>query len=141
LAARLARATLLGSRLGDVLAILFGLLRLLCYRGPIATLRAEDRVDQLLAAHAPEALDAQLRRDCVEVGERALLELASCDHGHGETPPGRVPSVMRSVMLEQRVDGRQSTVSYFGAARGLEPRPVRAPHRPSALPAPSGSPR
>jgi hypothetical protein len=53
---------------------------------------AGDRIDQLLAAQEPVALDAELRRDRVEIGERALLELFSVQDGHGgaqlsHTPP------------------------------------------------------
>src|SRR5206468_486244 len=77
--ARLTASALLGPWLGDVLALLVYLLGGLGPGGPVTPLRAQDRVDQILAAHPPEALYSELRRDRVKVGQRALFELAACD--------------------------------------------------------------
>ena len=42
-------------------------------RRPLATLGREERLDQLLPPKAAKPLDPELRRDRVEIGERALL--------------------------------------------------------------------
>ena len=43
----------------------------------------DDRADELVAAQPPEALDAELRGDRVQVGEWARLELRAIEDGHG----------------------------------------------------------
>src|SRR5437764_3963745 len=95
-APRLTGSPLLGSRLRDVVAALGGAL-VRC--AVLAALGAEDRLDQLLAAHAAETFDPELRRDRVQVGQRALLELAAGDYWHGEAPPDCWSPDMRRRML------------------------------------------
>ena len=53
----------------------------------LAALRAQDRVDQLRLAQAAVSLEAQLRRDRVEVRERAAFEFLALEDGHGGRQP------------------------------------------------------
>src|SRR3954452_18492962 len=89
---------LLGLGLHRLLGI--GLLRLLGL-GLLAlgALRLQDRRDQVCLAEAAVTLDRELRRDRVEIRERALLELLALEDGHAArqaTEPGRRTALARA---------------------------------------------
>jgi hypothetical protein len=50
--------------------------------GGLAAGRSEDRPDQVVSPHRPVPLDAQLRGDLMEVGERAVRQLFPVQHRH-----------------------------------------------------------
>ena len=53
----------------------------------VCALGAEDGADQVVPAHRAEALQAELGRDRVEIGERTVLELFALKHRHGGARP------------------------------------------------------
>ena len=73
--ALIAAAALAGLSLGLLVGFLHRGLSLgfTLARRPLATLGREERLDQLLPPEAAKPLDPELRRDRVEIGERALL--------------------------------------------------------------------
>jgi hypothetical protein len=79
-------------RLGLRLGLGLGLRFRFRFRFRFAALRGEDRPDQVVLALGAESLEAELGRDRVEVGERALLELSSLEDWHGlRNPTSRLP--------------------------------------------------
>ena len=102
--------------------------------------------DQIVPAEPSIALDAQLRRDCVEVGERAALQLLAVQDGHraGEdvTPPGanrdragaraKPPSRRAGPRARRRSPGRPPR---RGRAGSSPRRRVPRPRQPGCQPA------
>ena len=79
------------------------------------------RVDQLLTAQPPIALDAELGRDRVEIGERALLELSAVKDGHERRHDG---TRRRTLWTKSRLRGPGAGPRRAGAP--AEPRARRA---------------
>ena len=97
-----------------------------------AALASQDRGDQVGLALRAEALEAELRRDRVEVGERAGLELLALQDGHERREP--YSSGERS-----RPRPRPAPAPSAGRACRRRCR-CRSPPRPPSAPAPRGGP-
>src|SRR5262249_27701599 len=98
-----------------------------------AALARDDRVDQLLLAQTAEAVDAQLRGDRVQIGERAVRKRGAFEYWHG--PPVRddrwAPAALASAAGD--VCGGNPSGRAAGPRRGARPTAARdGPRAPRA---------